>query len=67
MADQKKIETETVAAFDELNRRLAEASPGVIELLRVYGGYEEAIERSNYYLGVLSPAPRFSVSNSTNS
>jgi hypothetical protein len=38
------------AEFAKMEQRLAETNPGIMEILRVYGGYEEAIRQADWYL-----------------
>ncbi|MBM4352709.1 MAG: hypothetical protein FJ109_02780 [Deltaproteobacteria bacterium] len=54
-AESHRVTVEVEQSFSEMERRLREASPGVCELLEVYGGYEEAVRRSEAYLDASQP------------
>jgi len=62
--DRSRLEEETRAKFEQLVRE-AELQPGVVDLLRVYGGYEYALRQIDAYLAAANPQPVFSTSNSS--
>ena len=47
----------------ELLNRAEEQFPGIVELLKVYGGYEETILSVQQYLEATRPEPLVSTSN----
>ena len=64
MQDNKKSQkTEEVAR--EFAALEAATSPGVLEVLRVYGGYQEAADQVDEYLAAITPPAAFSMTNST--
>jgi len=63
--EKKRVELSVRKDFARLEARLASASPGVLDLLRVYGGYEDAIRQMNNYLGIIQPEPRFDTTDAT--
>ena len=50
MVKERKLASE----YEELIKK-AQEMPGIIELMKVYGQYEEMIYKSNYYLGAIKP------------
>ena len=52
-------------AFAEMAETVAQAHPGVLELLREYGDYQAAVAQLNAYLAAIQVAPQFLTSNST--
>ena len=58
MADRKQeIATQVTAEFENLERKLEASNPGVMEVLRVYGGYELAVQQAELYIGLADPKP----------
>jgi hypothetical protein len=51
--------------FDALTREAEACNPGLLDMLRVFGGYEETVQRMDSYLDLAQPAPQFSISNGT--
>ena len=56
---------------DRIEREFAEleaGSAGILEVLRVYGSLENAVNQTDVYLSLLNPAvPNFSTTSSSNS
>jgi len=52
--------------FLELQRAAEEEYPGILELLKVYGGYEEGLRTMQEYLEITSQEPVITTSNQTN-
>ena len=53
------------AIFREMETRSEQESPGVLEVLRLYGGYEAAAQQAEAYFASFSVGPRVSSDNST--
>lgn len=51
--------------FRELEDRAAKEAPGVLEVLRVYGGYEAAIRQMDAYLASTTVPPNISATNTS--
>ncbi len=67
MEDAKlNVEKKVAADFRDMEKALEARNPGVLELLRVYGGYEAAIVQAESYLGLIDLVPLV-VSSSTDS
>lgn len=58
----KAVKKQVEAEFAKMERALAASNPGVMDLLRVYGGYDAAVRQADAYLSPLKPAPAFSAS-----
>lgn len=56
------VKAQVEADFAKMEQQLAAAHPGVMDLLKVYGGYDAAIRQADAYLAPLKPAPAFSTS-----
>jgi len=56
---KEQIEAQVSAEFRSLEEALAASSPGVLDLLQVYGGYEAAVRQADAYLAGLGPQPIF--------
>ena len=69
MADETKKADRLAAVVEaDLQRLEAAASqscPGLLDVLRVYGQFEEAQRQTDYYLSLLNPQPTFSTSDSS--
>lgn len=63
-ADRMQRVEQAFAAFEGL---AASGSPGLLDLLKVYGVYETAMEQSEAYMAAFSPKaePRFVTSNTS--
>lgn len=59
------MEDNVRAELMRMEERLAATNPGVLDVLRVYGGYEGAIRHMDHYLGISHPEPRFDTSDTT--
>jgi len=62
--DAEAIRLEVDSQFEKLEADLATTNPGVVDVLRVYGAYEEALQQVESYFAALDPVPQFSTSNS---
>jgi hypothetical protein len=51
--------------FALLERTAAAQSPGLLTLLQVYGGYEEALQQVDAYFDIVNQPLGFSTSNSS--
>lgn len=60
--DSKCLEESVERSFDRLE---AAASPGLLDVLEVYGGYEEVVQEVDEYLSGTSPEPIVLTSNSS--
>ncbi len=49
--------------FAELVQRAEEVAPGIMELLKAYGGYEQDLQMVRYYLSLIEPQLLVSTSN----
>lgn len=56
---------EVEAIFREMETRSEQESPGVMEVLRLYGGYEAAAQQAEAYFASFSVEPRISSDNAT--
>jgi hypothetical protein len=56
MPDDDKIKTQVEAEFQGLEVALLASNPGILDVLQVYGGYDEAVKQADAYLAVLKPA-----------
>lgn len=59
-SSKKSLKTE----YNEIMKQ-AKKQPGIPELMKVYGRYDEFLTESKAYLGLLHPMESFSVSTST--
>lgn len=59
---QKKTDEDIAIARME---KLAAKQPGVMDVLKAYGGYEEALRQVDNYLMVVSPVPQFTTTSTT--
>ncbi|TMB15378.1 MAG: hypothetical protein E6J71_19455 [Deltaproteobacteria bacterium] len=55
--DRETLEDQVKADFDAMEQALAAASPGVLDVLRLYGDCEAAVKQAEDYLSVLRPRP----------
>lgn len=62
--ERARLEEETRAEFGRLDQQ-AEKLPGVLDLLKVYGGYDAAMRQVDAYLAAATPRPVLSTSNSS--
>ena len=60
-----QMEERVRADLAGMEARLRDVSPGVLDLLRVYGGYEGALRHMDNYLGIHRAEPRFDTSDGT--
>jgi hypothetical protein len=69
MEDRKQQITDQVnREYAEMEKAMEAANPGLLEVLEVYGGLEDAIRDADAYLQILNPVPAiFSATNSSNS
>ena len=49
--------------LDALLTAAREINPGIFDLLKVYGGYEEAVRQAAAYLALLKVPPQITTSN----
>ena len=68
--EERGDQAERLAAVIEADLQALEAaagqsSPGLLDVLRVYGQFEEAQRQTDYYLSLLNPQPTFSASDSS--
>ena len=63
--EKDRVRKEVERSFAELQQRLEENNPGVMDVLRVYGRHEEALRQADRYLGILGVRPRITASNVT--
>lgn len=54
---EAEVREETERAFSDLERAFAECQVGVVDVLQVYGGLEDAIRQAGAYLALLNPTP----------
>lgn len=64
-AREREVENEVTNAFRQLEEELVQGHPGVLDVLRVYGAYEDAIRQAEAYFAALDPIPTFSTSNTS--
>lgn len=62
--DADAIRQEVESKFSQLEADLASTNPGVVDVLRVYGTYEDALRQVESFFAALDPVPQFSTSNS---
>jgi|EndMetStandDraft_3_1072993.scaffolds.fasta_scaffold35138_4 hypothetical protein len=55
------------ADFDSFENALASRNPGLLDVVKVYGGYEAAIQQAEKYLAATNLHPRFCTTNGTGS
>ncbi len=65
--EEARLQKQTQREFGKLEAELRKTSPGVPELLQVYGGYEAAVRQAEAYLRILEPVPRFSTTDNSGS
>lgn len=68
MGDSKKpisVPEEVDGVFLDMETQAERQAPGVLDVLKVYGGYEDALRQAESYLSGLNPSPRASSSNNT--
>ena len=66
--DLKDVEDMRQAAegeFRALDQAANAVQPGILELLRVYGGYDAALQQMDAYLRIENATPSFSTGSST--
>ncbi len=60
MVDEKdRIRKQVEAEFATMERDITTSQPGILDVLAVYGNYEEAIRQASLYLNSLDPKPVF--------
>lgn len=64
-ADREKVRQETEQEFARMEAEFASTQPGLLDLLRVYGGYEAALRQADEYFAALDPVPDFSTTNTS--
>lgn len=52
-------------AFSEIESRTLQLSPGILDLLRVYGDCEAALQQAEFYLQATIPQPLISAVSNT--
>ena len=57
MEPDKAVEAQVQGEFDEMEQQLANANPGVLDILQVYGDCEAAVRQADEYLAVVRPRP----------
>jgi hypothetical protein len=62
---KRRIEVRVQTDMAQMEAKLQNTSPGVLDLLRVYGGYENALHHMDSYLGIIHPEPRFNTTDGT--
>ena len=60
-----KVRARVDETFAQMAGSLAQAHPGVLEVMRVYGDYQAAVAQLNAYLTAFQVAPKVLTSNST--
>ena len=68
MADTQEAEAlrqEVEADFARMEAELEKSSPGVLDVLRVYGDYDAALKQAAEYLAALRPQPIVTTSNTS--
>jgi len=63
--EKKRMEEQIQADLTRMEAKLESTSPGVLDLLRVYGGYESALRQMNNYLSIIQPELRFDTTDGT--
>jgi hypothetical protein len=63
--DAEVIRRETEGEFRALDQAADAVQPGILELLRVYGGYDAALKQMDVYLRIENATPSFSTGRST--
>jgi hypothetical protein len=66
MRQAAQLNEEIAADLRSLERTVRQQSPGVMDLLQVYGGYEEAVQQAELYLGLAAQPVVISTSSSSN-
>jgi hypothetical protein len=51
--------------FAELEAQLAQCGPGIIDIMKIYGQSESAIQPASDYFSIMNPAPIVSTSNTS--
>jgi hypothetical protein len=57
--NQDNVKEKVEAEFQSMEAALAASSPGIMDVLRVYGAYEAAVRQTDAYLALLSPRPAY--------
>ena len=68
MADKQETEAlrrEVEADFKRMEADLEKSSPGVLDVIRVYGDYDAALKQAAEYLAVLQPQSIVTTSNTS--
>lgn len=64
-AEADRVRREVESQFGKMEAELAATNPGVLDVLRVYGGYEAALKQAEDYFAALNPSPQFSTTNTS--
>jgi hypothetical protein len=54
---EQLVKQQVEADFLALDAAASALSPGLLDIMEVYGQYEIAVRQANVYLGLLSPTP----------
>jgi hypothetical protein len=66
-AREAAVKNQTEREFADIEAAVANAAPGTLEVLRVYGGLEVAVRQADAYLSLLNPiSGKFSTTSSSN-
>lgn len=63
--DHDNIKDQIEAQFTKLEEAIAASNPGILDVLQVYGGYEEALQQAEAYLAAFEAQPLFCTSNAS--
>jgi hypothetical protein len=62
---KRRMEQQVKADLNRMEAKLESSSPGILDMLRVYDGYEIALHHMDNYLEILHPEPRFDTTDGT--
>jgi hypothetical protein len=65
LRDAEDVRRAVEGEFRALDQAADVAKPGILELLRVYGGYDAALQQMDVYLRIENATPSFSTGSST--
>ena len=65
--DKKVLQAQFEAQFAAIEGKLASENPGILDMLKVYGGYEATLQEMNQYLMPVNPEACYATDTTTTS